>query len=211
MKTRTLIVLLTALGSVFVLAMLYVAWVTCDLLAARQQVKSWAELKYQAPPPTNPQLPIEVVGQQFEWRIRYPSSTRLQNDPDLAVNFNAECQAGRGQADDVHLVSELHLWKKAAVLIQLKTNDVLHSFFIPMARIKQDVLPGKIVPVWFDMAESNVTWDPETVSWRCEEEWEFACAKVCGTGHAKMRGKMFVHDTKDSFLKWLKQKEEELK
>ena len=52
--------------------------------------------------------------------------------------------------DDVHVVNEVHTWKGANVKIYLKTHDVIHSFFLPNLRLKQDALPGKTIPVWFN-------------------------------------------------------------
>ncbi len=61
--------------------------------------------------------------------------------------------ADHPQIDDVHLVNELHTWKGADVKIYLKTQDVIHSFFLPNLRLKQDALPGKTIPMWFRVSE----------------------------------------------------------
>src|SRR5262249_14933172 len=131
--------------------------------------------------------------------------------------------------DDVRLVNEIHCWKgtreNASVLVQLKTQDVLHSFFLPNLRLKQDAVPGKTIPVWFAATEHNavpytdangekkwrvIGYDPKTGK-RDQPDlvWELACAEFCGVRHSLMRGKLYVHETKDDFLAWLKTAQEE--
>jgi len=89
----------------------------------------------------------------------------------------------------------------------LKTKDVLHSFFLPNLRIKQDALPGKTIPVFFDATEANVKWDSTKTKLESvgkDKDWELACAELCGWGHYKMRGRLYVHETKEDYLHWLK-------
>jgi cytochrome c oxidase subunit 2 len=69
---------------------------------------------------------------------------------------------------------------------------VLHSFYLPQMRIKQDAVPGMTIPVWFDADTSG--------------EYELACAELCGWGHYKMRGRVTVHDTEIEFQRWLDEK-----
>ena len=99
------------------------------------------------------------------------------------------------------------------MLVHLKTQDVIHSFFLPNLRLKQDALPGKTIPVWFAVTEYNMEPDPRSTESepRCKEKeiWELACAEFCGTRHSMMRGKLYVHKDKADFLKWLKYAEAE--
>jgi cytochrome c oxidase subunit 2 len=104
----------------------------------------------------------------------------------------------------------LHTWKGAKVRVFLKTRDVLHSFFLPNMRLKQDALPGKMIPVWLETAEHNVEWNDAKEDWTGRdgkeiENWELACAELCGWGHYKMQGRFFVHKDKADFEHWLKQ------
>ena len=69
---------------------------------------------------------------------------------------------------------------------------MLHSFFLPQMRIKQDAVPGLTIPVWFDSDTAG--------------EFELVCAELCGWGHYKMRGKVTVHETEAEFQKWLDEK-----
>jgi heme/copper-type cytochrome/quinol oxidase subunit 2 len=203
MKTRTWIILASSISVSFALGVFYVAH---EVWVARAQIDAWSNTKYQTTTPAA-DLPIEIVGQKFEWRIRYPSSQRLQNDSQLAENFAKEANTDQEQADDVHLVNELHVWKNAKVHIHLKSADVPHSFFVPRLHLKQDVEPGKVALIWLEADKSNATRDPEAADWTHGDAWEFMCAEY-GEGHRKMRGELFVHETKDDFLKWLKQAEE---
>ena len=61
------------------------------------------------------------------------------------------------------------------------------------------------IPVWFDAQEANVKWDETRKAWVETEVWELACAELCGWGHYKMRGKLYVHESKADFLRWLDQ------
>ena len=54
-----------------------------------------------------------------------------------------------GDADDIHVVNDLHLPVNEEILLDLKSTDVLHSFFLPNLRVKQDAVPGMKIPVWF--------------------------------------------------------------
>ena len=105
-------------------------------------------------------------------------------------------------------------------MIQLSTKDVIHSFNMPHMRVKQDALPGKIIPVWFKPINSNVeaAWTAmaSTAGWTAMADadsgepedtskvWQIACAELCGWGHYRDDGPglMFTM-TEADFLEWL--------
>src|SRR5262249_48161074 len=87
------------------------------------------------------------------------------------------------------VVNDLHFVKNKPALIYLKTSDVLHSFYLPQLRIKQDAVPGLTIPVWFDADEAG--------------PYELVCAELCGWGHYKMRGRVTVHETELEFQGWV--------
>lgn len=130
------------------------------------QISTWENIKYHSrmPKPKGNTQQMEVTARQWEWRVRYPSPRHLEewaSSPDQ--NKDAETWGAAPQADDVHVVNEIHIWSKQKedkedqkVLVHLKTRDVIHSFFLPTMRLKQDALPGKTIPVWF-MAEDYNT------------------------------------------------------
>lgn len=204
------------------------------ILLAIVQIRTWAEVKYvkNMPRPDNKTLQMEVVARQWEWRVRYPSPARMaewDKDDKLSLTFNRN-----PHVDDVHVANEIHVWKggseqndRANVLVHLRTLDVLHSFFLPNLRLKQDAVPGKLIPVWFAVTEHNTEpWNnPKTGKKEWVEiggldektgkprdptkVWELACAEFCGTRHSMMRGKLYVHKDKADFLEWLKSAEAE--
>jgi cytochrome c oxidase subunit 2 len=192
------------------------------LVLAIIQNPKWAEIKYPKAMEEAADTPqqIEVTARQWEWRLRYPSLERLQTwekDRSLAKDF-----AENAHVDDVHLANELHVWKSTPeqiqrVLVHLRTQDVIHSFFLPNLRLKQDALPGKTIPVWFAIkaTDFNTRYDPATDRWVdgydpatgsfgvSGQIWELACAEFCGTRHSLMRGKLYVHENEADFKKWL--------
>jgi cytochrome c oxidase subunit 2 len=198
------------------------------------QVSAWARVKYLSRMPKLEALPlqVEVSARQFEWRMRYASPARWAEwraDKDAAKDF-----AMTPHADDVHVVNELHCWRGHPVVVQLRTIDVLHSFNIPYMRVKQDALPGKVIPVWFTSRreteyeqqegkawyntkkvtdkQGNVRWvdgyNPETRELgESTRIWEIACAELCGWGHYRMIGRVYVHENEQDFLHWLRDAE----
>jgi cytochrome c oxidase subunit 2 len=144
---------------------------------ALYQMGTWAEIKFRSAAPKVPPL-AEITARQFQWVMRYPG-------PDGKLNTR----------DDLVLVDDLHFVKNKTALIYLKSSDVLHSFFLPQLRIKQDAVPGLTIPVWFDADQSG--------------DYELVCAELCGWGHYKMRGQVYVHETEEQFQKWLEEKLQE--
>ena len=144
------------------------------LFLAIYQMNTWADIKMRRP---NMAPTVEVIGRQFEWRLRYPGRDGVLGTP-----------------DDLHLVNDLHLPIDEDILIQLKSMDVLHSFFLPNVRIKQDAVPGMKIPVWFKAREEGV--------------FDIVCAELCGWGHYKMKGRV-TFESRESFEKWLEVKYQE--
>lgn len=187
------------------------------LVVAFWQVPVWAEIKFpQAYTKENaPDQLLEVSARQFEWRVRYPTTEKLEQ---LRANWDRPALlrqwSEEGQPDDVRVVNQVHVWKQSEeeggkVRVMLKTRDVLHSFFLPNLRIKQDAVPGRTIPVWFAATQHNVEWDEQTQSWRQLERWPLACAELCGWGHYKMQGELYVHKNKAEYDRWLKMIQEE--
>jgi cytochrome c oxidase subunit 2 len=150
--------------------------------------------------------------------MRYPSAERMKAWAKKEGESGYEDPRRFAQdkhADDIVLVSELHAWQNQRVLVQLKTQDVLHSFYLPNLRLKQDAVPGKTIPVWFMATEPNTklngdhwedgkgrnqqTGKPEDPNY----VWDLVCAELCGWGHYKMQGRLFVHPTREDYLAWL--------
>ena len=124
---------------------------------ALYQMGTWAEIKFRSAAPKVRPL-AEITARQFQWVMRYPG-------PDGRLNTR----------DDLVVVNDLHFVRNKQALIYLKSSDVLHSFFLPQLRIKQDAVPGLTIPVWFDADKAG--------------KYELVCAELCGWGHYKMRGR----------------------
>ncbi len=202
------------------------------LYIAYAQIHTWEQIKYQSTFPSPDQV-VQVTARQWEWRMRYRYDEDVVNDkiniawenvkePDVdkrkrEIDVKAMQWAETLDFDDVHGVSDLHTWKGAKVRILLKTNDIIHSFFLPNLRLKQDALPGKTIPMWFETVtstptDSNPSWNATfdsatgktTLTDDKKKHWEIACAELCGGGHYRMRGRLFVYENKEEYLKWLK-------
>jgi len=148
------------------------------LFIAIYQMNAWADAKMRRPMVTNADgeevvmLPVaRVTGRQFEWRIQYAGADGLLDTK-----------------DDVFTVNELHLPAYEDVVLQIHSEDVLHSFFLPNLRLKQDVVPGMDQYMWFKATETG--------------SFDIVCAELCGWGHYKMRGQLTL-ESRERFDKWL--------
>ncbi len=142
----------------------------------------WQDLRSESNRPQGG-LEFKVVGKQFEWNVTYPGTDRTL-----------------GTEDDFVVRNQFHFPADEMVTVLLESEDVIHSFFIPQLRVKQDALPGKTIAIWFDYKSSP--------SVRMEGEWEaignfqIACAELCGLGHYRMHAPVTVH-TAAGFDAWL--------
>jgi cytochrome c oxidase subunit 2 len=139
----------------------------------------WA--KVTAPPPADAVL-IEVTGQQFAWNVRYPGkdgvlgkTDHLQASQDNPIGLVKDDPAAK---DDLLLLNQIYLPKDRPVRVQVRSMDVIHSFFLPNFRVKQDAMPGMTIDIWFTPTELG--------------DFEIACAEHCGLGHYRMRGAVHV-------------------
>ena len=138
------------------------------LFIAIYQMNAWASEKMD-PPDMAPT--VEVWGRQFEWRLRYPGADGELHTP-----------------DDVLGVNELHVPVGEELLLVIKSEDVLHSFFLPNMRLKQDIVPGMKQMVWFKCTQTG--------------KFDIVCAELCGWGHYKMKGQVTVESRAD-YDAWL--------
>ncbi|MEO8494581.1 MAG: cytochrome c oxidase subunit II [Planctomycetota bacterium] len=112
-------------------------------------------------PPENP-IEVYVVAKQWMWKIGH--------------------QGGRRE------INALHVPIGTPVRLTMISEDVVHSFFVPAFRIKQDVLPGRYTMLWFEATKPG--------------EYHLFCAEYCGTDHSRMRGKVVVQ-TPEEYARWL--------
>jgi cytochrome c oxidase subunit 2 len=142
-------------------------------------------------------MQVEVVGQQFQWYFRYPGEdaafgiTRPQLANAAAGNpLGIDPQDQRGNDDLVSSVLTLPVGKE--VDLRLRSFDVIHGFFIPAMRLKQNAVPGLVLHVHFT---------PITVG-----TYPILCSQVCGLGHARMQAQLRVV-SQDAYQDWLKAQE----
>lgn len=105
---------------------------------------------------------IRVTGQKWNWLFTYPN----------------------GWID-----SDLHIPLGEPVTLILSSEDVIHALFIPGARLKLDVIPGRYRKMWFEPTKVGV--------------YDIFCAEYCGTEHSSMLAKLYVHETREDYEAWL--------
>ncbi len=129
----------------------------------------WSRIKDPANIPADA-IVYDVTAKQFEWHFRYPG-------PDGKIDTD----------DDFEKRNELHVIVDRNYEVRLHSEDVIHSFFVPAFRIKQDAVPGLLIRAWFRPTRTG--------------EYELACAELCGLGHYRMRTRVFVQ-TPEEFAAW---------
>jgi len=140
------------------------------LFLAFHSQRVWARVRGTPPPPD---LEVEITAEQFVWNIRYAGADGKLNT-----------------ADDITTINQLHLPVHQTVLIHLKSKDVIHSFFVPQFRMKQDAVPGLTSHLWISATKTG--------------NFEIACAELCGLGHYRMRGYLTI-ESPAAFQAWLVQ------
>lgn len=108
-------------------------------------------------------IQVQVVGKQWMWKIQHAEGKRE--------------------------INELHIPINQTIALTLTSQDVIHSFFVPAFRVKQDVVPGKYTSQWFK---------PTRVG-----EYHIFCSQYCGTQHAQMIGRVVVMQPQ-AYALWLK-------
>lgn len=150
--------------------------------------------------PSEDPLVVRVVGEQFAWNVHYPGRDGVfgTSRPDLVDSVTNPLGIDRNDpmaADDIVSINQLHLPVNQPVTIRLSSKDVIHSFSLPVMRVKQDAIPGMEIPVHF----TPVMEMPEG------DRWEITCAQLCGLGHYRMRGFLTV-ESEEEFDAWLASK-----
>lgn len=104
--------------------------------------------------PPGDAMEIQVTAKKWLWQFEYPSGVRT--------------------------INEVHIPVGKPVKFIMTSEDVIHSFFVPTARIKQDVLPNRYTELWFTPTEPGMH--------------RLFCAEYCGKGHSDMLAKVWVDD-----------------
>lgn len=129
----------------------------------------WSKIKIELP--ENPDQIIQIEGQQFVWNFTVPGA-----DQKL------------GTSDDIKTVNQLYVPLNKKIVFRLSSQDVLHSFWVPNLRLKQDAVPGRVIKGWFEAIKTGT--------------YSIGCAELCGSGHGMMKGQLHVLSEKD-YQDWL--------
>lgn len=121
-----------------------------------------ASIFFTASRPPNDAIQIYAVGKQWMWKLQHLEGQRE--------------------------INELHIPVGTPVRLTMTSEDVIHSFFVPAFRTKQDVLPGRYTTIWFTPTKPG--------------KYHLFCAEYCGTRHSGMVGWVYVMEPKD-YQNWL--------
>ncbi len=163
---------------------------------------------------------LEIVGQQFAWRARYPGpdgklgshNFRMIDD----INYFGFDVTDENVWDDF-APQEIHVPVGRNVLFRIRSKDVLHSVYAPHFRLKMDAVPGMPTQFYFTPTKTTEEMRSElSASPRYQElgddgealwktfDYEIACAEMCGKSHFNMRY-VIVVETEENYKKWLSQ------
>ena len=125
-------------------------------------------VKQELPPA---QQAVRVIAQQWAWSFVHPGPDAKLDTP-----------------DDIKTVDELHIQANTLYHYHLEARDVLHSFSIPVFRLKQDAVPGRIITGWFKAIKTG--------------SYDIQCAEICGIGHGVMAGRIVI-ETPEQHAAWM--------
>ncbi|MDH3520325.1 MAG: hypothetical protein OEM49_07695, partial [Myxococcales bacterium] len=130
----------------------------CDVFIIVFAIKAWYDVKQDLPPA---ERTVRLIAQQWAWTFVHPG-------PDGKLDTD----------DDISTVNELHVEVDTLYHYKLESLDVLHDFSVPVFRLKQDAIPGRVITGWF---EPTVT-----------GSYDIQCAEICGIGHGLMGARIHI-------------------
>jgi cytochrome c oxidase subunit 2 len=143
---------------------LEVPWTVIPLVLMMGLFAWSAEVFFRLETPPPGAIEVNVVGKQWMWKLQHAEGARE--------------------------INELHIPRGQPVKLILTSQDVIHDFFIPAFRMKQDVVPGAYTTEWFTPTRTG--------------RYHIFCAQFCGTSHAAMIGWVYVMEPQD-YQRWLSQ------
>ena len=153
----------------------------------------WATVYFSDPPTDG--VVVQVTGEQFQWTFHYPGADgvfgRLNTALISPTNTLGLDRTDPAAVDDLASVNVMHIPNNRPVRVRLRSKDVIHSFFLPNLRVKQDAVPGMGIEIWFTPTVAG--------------QYEVACAELCGLGHYRMKAALVVDETEDDFNRWLQE------
>ena len=144
--------------------------------------------------PPSDALVLEIVGQQWQWRYRFPGADGKLGASDARFvsgsnPLGLDPDDPAAQSNVVVMGNEVHLPLNKPVKVLLRSHDVLHDFFVPQFRARMNIVPGQVSSFWFTPTHAG--------------RYEAMCAQLCGVGHPNMRGTVIVEEPA-LFAAWLK-------
>lgn len=141
-----------------------------DIFILIGAIMVWYDVKQRLP---EAEMTVGVIAQQWAWTFVHPGADGILHTD-----------------DDVKTIDELHLIENVTYHYELESMDVLHSFSIPVFRLKQDAIPGRKITGWFKPIKTG--------------EWDIQCAEICGIGHGLMPARVHIKSAYDH-KQWLAQ------
>ncbi len=135
----------------------------CDIFIIVGAVRVWYDIKQNLPPAD---ATVRIVSQQWAWSF-------VQPGPDGQLDT----------ADDIKTVDDLHVEVGKTYHYQLESRDVLHDFSVPVFRLKQDAIPGRVITGWWKATRTG--------------SYDIQCAEICGIGHGLMAGRIHVESPEE--------------
>ena len=139
-----------------------------DVVIIVMAVNVWVKVKQTLPAADDT---VRIVGQQWTWTFQHSGA-----DGTLDT------------ADDVWTSDTLHVAEGKTYHFLLESRDVLHSFFVPVFRLKQDAIPGRTITGWFKPTKTGT--------------YDILCAEICGIGHGIMGGRIVI-ETPEQHAAWM--------
>ena len=151
------------------------AWTTVPFLIVLVLTLATARVIHEVQDARKPvaALDVQVIGHQWWWEIRYPKlGVVTANELDVPVSRGGE---------------------RLPTFLDLRSADVVHSFWVPRLAGKTDLIPNKVNSMWIEPERTGL--------------FLGQCAKYCGTQHAKMLLRVYV-ETREDFDRWVKEQKE---
>jgi cytochrome c oxidase subunit II len=140
----------------------------CDVFIIVGSIRVWYNVKQQLPEADST---VRIIAQQWAWTFQHPGPDNELDTP-----------------DDIFTVNDLHVEVDKTYHFRLESRDVVHSFSVPVFRLKQDAVPGRSITGWFQ---------PNRVG-----EHDIQCAEICGIGHGIMAARIHIEDA-NTHAQWI--------
>jgi len=143
-----------------------------DVVIVVAAVKVWYEVKQNLPDAPDKRI-VRVIAQQWAWTFVDPGPDGQLDTP-----------------DDIAKVNEMHVVVDKIHHFKLESKDVIHSFSVPVFRLKQDVIPGRVITGWFTPTKTGT--------------YDIQCTEICGIGHGLMPARIVI-ETPEQHAAWVAQ------